>query len=658
MGGLIWDVIFSTMDLKFYLSLVRRWSWLLLLGMAISGAVGFWVSSSQEPIYQASTRVQVMSAPRSGGNDYSFWIEQQLAQTYAQTIKTRPMVDAVSERLGENISTSQIRAQTIANTQLLDVFVEDADSQRAALIANTLVDVFIERNYQLQSERFAESEKSLEAQIQQVDAQIEALQTQSVAASSAETQQTIQKTQEEIKRLQADLLALQNEIDVLKYPPRLPGSFSTPTPSAETRSQINEKELQIKQLQATYDLYQQIYTNLVVMGQSSNLNNSTAEQEQMQATLALYQQIRANLLGSYESIRLARLSSTSNIVAIEPAVAPSSPVRPKPLNSMGLGMAVGLVLAAGIVFLVEYLDDTIKNVDQVSSALGLPVLGYIAELEHNQDKAYVSENPRSPVSEAFRTLRTNLGFVSVDKPLKTLLIASVHPSDGKTTIATNLAITLVQGGKRVLLIDADLRRPRLHHHLDLSNGMGLSDLFHEQLAVQDAAQVWKNKNLGVITSGGIPPNPADLLASERMASILDSAGKFTDIVIIDAPPFLVADASILASRVDGVLLVIRPGKTPLDAAITSLEQMRRAGANVLGVVFNRIPRNQPYYYGGYRHYSGYYQGAKDYYGDAPHSVNDLAHSSNGNGNGKNRTKWLELMGKGTDAEPAQKNQDD
>jgi len=604
------------MEIKYYLVLIQRWIWLLILGFVLGGLIGFGYSSAQEPVYQASTRVQVMSAPRTGGNDYAYWTEQQLAQTYSQTIKTRPMLNAVAEKIGGTISAGQLRTQTVANTQLIDIFVEDADPQRAALIANTLVDVFIERNYQIQSERFADSEKSLEAQIEQVDAQIDALQSRSVAASNAETQQTIEKTKLEIERLQVELLALQNEIDVLKFPTRLPGTNLTPTPSAESRLQLNERELQLKQLQSTYDLYQQIYTNLIVMGQSSDLN-TTAEQDQMLSTLALYRQIRANLLSSYEGIRLARLNSTSNIVSIEPAVIPGGPVRPQPIRNMALGMVIGLLLAGGVVLLMEYLDDTVKTVEQVTEIFGLPVLGYIAELEHNHDKAYVAENPRSPVSEAFRTLRTNLGFASVDKPIKSLLVVSVHPSDGKTTIATNLAITLSQGGKKVLLIDADLRRPRVHHHLDLSNRTGLSNLFHEQLAIQDVTHVWKDRKLGVITSGSIPPNPADLLASERMASILMSAGNFSDIVVVDAPPFLVADASILSARVDGVLLVIRPGHTQLDAALSSIEQMKRAGANVLGVVFNRIPRSQPYYYGGYRYYSGYYQDEDGYYGRPP-----------------------------------------
>jgi capsular exopolysaccharide synthesis family protein len=638
------------MEIKQYLTIAQRWAWLLILGLVLGGGGAFIFSSFQEPVYQTSTRVQVMSAPSSSAGQYSLYSEQQLAQTYVQTIKSRPILDAVAERIGGSVFSAQVRTQNVASTQLIDIFVEDADPQRVAAIANTLVDVFIERNYEMQSKRFAESELSLESQISQVDTQIEALQTRSEAVSSAESQAAITKALVEIERLQTEILTLQTELDTLNAPAREPGAFSTPTPSPEIRSQINEKELSLKQLQSTYDLYQQIYTNLVVLGESRGLGEANAEQEQMQSTLALYRQIRANLLSSYEGIRLARLSSTSNIVAIEPALVPGRPIRPNPITNAGLGAAVGLMLAAAIVFLVEYLDDTIKSAEQTSAILGLPVIGYIAELEHGQDKAYVSENPRSPVSEAFRTLRTNLEFASVDKPIKTLLIVSAHPGEGKTTIATNLAVTMAQGGKRVLLIDADLRRPRVHHYLGLTNRVGLSNLFRDTISIDEVIRPWGDQGLGVITSGGVPPNPADLLASERMAAILEAAGKSMDVVIVDAPPFLVADASILASRVDGVLLVIRPGKTPVDAATTTLEQMKRAGANILGVVLNRIPRNRPNYYGGYRHYSGYYKGEYGYY-DESSPVSGGSASYKGNGNGKNKNSWLGgLRKKQTDSE--------
>jgi len=416
----------------------------------------------------------------------------------------------------------------------------------------------------------------------------------------------------------------------LRSPASESGFFSTPTPSPEIRAEINEKELELKQLETTYNLYQQIYTNLVVLGESRNTGNINLEQEQMQSTLALYHQIRANLLASYENVRLARLSSTSNIVAIEPAIVPVGPISPQPVQTGLLGAAVGLMLAAAIVFLIEYLDDTIKSADQASAILGLPVIGYIAELEHGSDKAYVSENPRSPVAEAFRTLRTNLEFAGVDKPIKSVLVVSSHPGEGKSTVAANLAITIAQGGKKTLLIDADLRRPRVHHYLDLPNRLGLSNLFRDSQEIADVAHEWKDSNLKVITSGGVPPNPADLLASDRMAAILAAAREDVDMVVVDAPPFLVADASILASRTDGVLFVVHPGRTPIDAALTTLQQMRRSGANVIGLVLNRIPRSRPNYYGGYRYYSGYYKGDYSYSDD----------SSRGNGKGKSKFSWF------------------
>lgn len=607
------------MEIKEYARIAWHWAWLLAVGLILGGLAAYFYANSQTRVYQTSIRVQIVSALRTNSSvDYSSYMEQQqLAQTYVQTLRSRPVTDAVAERIGGRVTPGQIRAQIVQNTQLIDIFVTDTDPQRPALIANTLVDVFIERNNLQQAERFNESERSLEAQIQQIDTQIDALEAAAVAVNSEQSQDAIKKALTEIDRLQGEIVAAQTSLDELRSPARLPDSLFTPTPSFELKTQINEKELKLKQLETTYNLYQQIYTNLVVLGEGRGLGATNLEQEQMQSTLALYRQIRANLLASYENVRLARLSSTSNIVAIEPALMPGGPISPQPLQSSLLGAAVGLMLAGGIVFLIEYLDDTIKSAGQASALLGLPVIGYIAELEHDRDKAYVSENPRSPVAEAFRTLRTNLEFAGVDKPIKSILVVSAHPGEGKSTVAINLAVTIAQGGKKTLLIDADLRRPRVHHYLGLSNRLGLSNLFRDSLTIADVAKDWKDSHLKIITSGGVPPNPADLLASDRMAAILAAAHEQVEMIVVDAPPFLVADASILASRVDGVLFVVYPGRTPSDAALTTLEQMRRAGANVLGIVLNRIPRNRPNYYGGYRYYSGYYKGEYGYYDSAP-----------------------------------------
>ena len=442
-----------------------------------------------------------------------------------------------------------------------------------------------------------------------MDTQIQSLQAQSSAASSAESEAAIAKASAEIARLQRDILALQTEIDVLNYKAAQQNTALTPA----ERTQLIEKQLQLNQLQTTYDLYQQIYSNLIVLGNASGYaDGASTANDKMQSTLALYEQIRANLLGSYEDVRLARLNSTSNIVQIEPAVARTTPIRPQTARNTAMGAAVGLLLAAMIIFLIEYLDDTLKTSEQITEKFGLPVIGYIAAMESNQDMPYVAENPRSPVSESFRTLRTNLEFAAVDTPLKTILVVSANPAEGKSTIAVNLSVTIAQGGKHVLLIDADLRRPRIHKYFSLPNRLGLSDYFRNSATLADIIQQWKDPNLAIITSGGLPPNPADLLASKKMVSVLEAGKNTADIVIVDAPPFLVADASILASHVDGVLLVVYPGKTPMDAIQTTLEQMDRAGAHIIGVVMNRIPRSRAYYYGGYRYNSPYYANQHQY----------------------------------------------
>jgi capsular exopolysaccharide synthesis family protein len=170
-----------------------------------------------------------------------------------------------------------------------------------------------------------------------------------------------------------------------------------------------------------------------------------------------------------------------------------------------------------------------------------------------------------------------------------------------------LAIILSQGGKKVLLLDADLRRPNVHKQFSIPNRVGLSDLIRGRMDVEDVIQVPENiKKLSIITSGSLPPNPAELLGSLKMGLILDSLKSIFDVIVIDTPPMLVSDAQILSSRVDGILFVVRPGKTHIDVAKSPLEELKRIDARVVGVVLNRIPRNRGYYYGGYRYYSPYY----------------------------------------------------
>ena len=360
------------------------------------------------------------------------------------------------------------------------------------------------------------------------------------------------------------------------------------------------------QLKSTLELYQGIYSNLFILGKPTE-NNDTDRLSYLQNTLDLYQQMNIQLLGDLEKVRLAHLQNTPNIVQIEAATVPVAPIRPLPVQNTLLGAAVGLMLASGIVFLIEYMDDTLRSPVDVDQILGIPVLGYIADMKQTKGnrQIYVTAYPRSPVAEAFRTLRTTIEL-SGEQLSKTILVTSSRTGEGKTTIASNLAAIYSQSGKRVILVDADLRRPAIHSAFDIPNRLGLTTLLKSSLRLE---KVWKyydagnQKKMRVVTCGHIPPNPAELLGSDEMLNIMSELRKHADIIIFDSPPIMVADVQILASLMDGVILVLRPGKSPKDEAIATLTQLNRGGASVMGAVFNRIPRNGSQGYGAYGYYS-------------------------------------------------------
>lgn len=602
------------MEIKQYIQIVRHWAWLLALGLALGAAAAFGFSLTQARIFSATTRVQIMSAPGATQSGNTYFTDTQLANTYVQTIKTKPILDEVRRQLGASLEPEDISARIIGETQLIDITVENGDPQMAADIANTLVEVFVVKNNELQSRRFNESEQSLQTQIASIDSQIEALQRQSTSLNSTETKASIAKVENELGKLQSEIGTLETEIYDIEHPEGT-SSWANPTVVPEQKPVLAEKRLRLDQLNASLELYKQVYTNLTVLGTDPSGTVDTTEKDRIESSIGLYEQIRANLLSSYEGVRLARLNSTSNVVQIEPALADPEPIRPLIPRNVGMGAAIGLLLAAGIIFAIEYLDDTLKTSEQITETLGLPVIGYVGDMEAIEEKLYVEALPRSPIAESFRSLRTNLEFSAVDRPIQTLLVVSANPNEGKSTISCNLAMTYAQAGKKVLLIDADMRKPTVHRFFGLNNRVGLSDIFRNKATIAEVKNVYKQSNLAVLTSGGIPHNPVDLLSSNKMQLTLEEAKRLADIVVVDSPPFLVSDASVLASRVDGVLMVINPGKTQVDSALFSLEQMKRAGANILGVVLNRHSRHQSYYYRYYRYNNHYYDGYySSYYG--------------------------------------------
>lgn len=221
------------------------------------------------------------------------------------------------------------------------------------------------------------------------------------------------------------------------------------------------------------------------------------------------------------------------------------------------------------------------------------------QARQNQLRHLITQlNPRSPISEHYRTIRTNLEFSSVDQELKTILITSSGPGEGKSMTTANLAVVYAQQGKKVLLIDADLRKPTVHYTFRMDNLRGLSNILVNNMKLEDATYSSSVDNLDVITSGPIPPNPSELLGSKRMRSFINEANQLYDMILFDTPPVLaVADAQILANLVDGVVLVVRSKQTEYEAAIKAKEALEPAQAKLLGTVLNdREKTNVNYYY--------------------------------------------------------------
>lgn len=339
---------------------------------------------------------------------------------------------------------------------------------------------------------------------------------------------------------------------------------------------------------------------IIKLSEIPDTEENKVEREWQNLVLLQANETYSNLLSSYESLRLEEAQSVSIMQLVETAKPGTSPVRPNVFTNTILGVAVGLMLAGGIVFLVEYLDETVRSPEEITKIFDLSTLGYIAKLpiprkgSANQG-VHVLQNPRSPISEAFRSLRTNIEFAGVVDPIKTILITSPGPKEGKSTVSANLAGVMIQGGKRVIVVDADMRRPKIHKLFGMQNRLGLSSVFRGQANLLEAAEK-RFDNLHVITSGSPPPNPAELLGAKLMDKILGSLSERADVVIIDSPPAVVTDPIVLSNKVDGVIIVISPGKTKKDALRAALTQLERAEARVIGVVVNQIGRKNSQYY--------------------------------------------------------------
>jgi capsular exopolysaccharide synthesis family protein len=288
-------------------------------------------------------------------------------------------------------------------------------------------------------------------------------------------------------------------------------------------------------------------------------------------------------------------------ILAEPKLA-DDPVSPQPVRNVGLAVVLGLIVGVGAAALRESLDTSVRDAEGLAAATGAPVLSAIP-FDPKADKSplIIEGSAQSTRAEAMRQLRTNLQFINVDQPLKTLVVTSAVPGEGKSSTSINLGIAFAEAGKRVILIDADLRRPKVAEYLGLEGAIGLTNLLAGQVQIADAVQPWGGSGMWVLPSGSVPPNPSELLASRNMTDLLAALAGGFDMVIIDTPPVLpVTDAAVMATVADGCVLVTRHGKTTTSQAAAAAASLSAVGGKLHGCVLNRAPKRDS---GTYTYYS-------------------------------------------------------
>ena len=524
-----------------YLDLVRRWAWLLILGSLLAAGVGYVVSRSLPPVYQATATLMVVQVQPDNPlvADYSEDTER-LVRAYTDLMKAKPVLETAARSIGLSMGfddlTQVVNVRRAREAPLLQITVDLSDPVLARDLADAVATTFIAQTSTAQQGRFLAARDKLSAQLAELGGELE------------------------------------QRVSLLNSYRTQVGAASQPDP--QQQAEIVRLDREVAELQQTYAIVQR----------------------------------------SYEDLRLSEARSLSGLLLVERAELPTSPARPRVLLNTLLAALAGLLLALASIVLKHYLNDTLAAPEQLET-VGLSPLAVVGEFSDNETSPLVLYQDHAPHqngrgrshngddagvrsasygyhsasrAEAYQVLRTSIQFTGLETPLRTVLVTSSGPGDGKTTTAANLAVALAQAGFQTLLVDADLRNPSLHRLFGLPNHDGLTTLLLRGGAARRHAQRTAVPQLSLLPSGPVPPNPSALLGSRKMSAYLEELrdDRELDYVIIDSPPTLVSDAIALASQVDGVVVVLHASKSSSRAALRTRWQLEKVGARILGAVLN------------------------------------------------------------------------
>lgn len=560
----------------------------------------------------------------------------------------------------------RIDVRQYRNTSLIEIRVLSEDKNEAAAIANKIAQVYRDTRIEKQEKASKSGIRTLLEQKAEQDKKVSLAQTNvalmrekyGISDISSDNPQSNTLEPETVRRMEAariDALAAWSQMNVMlvrlkamqraelrqamptAYPDTLLNDLLTRYDQTEQQLTTESRDLapghpQIERLRRLLDkINQQIEAKLdgMLVGIQTRvdaLKNELDTKEQELARAKATDIENAKKYGEYflakrnleferqmsqamamkitqESVDV-KLSKSSIVEVIDPAEPALRPFRPNIPVNIALGIIVGLIVGVGLAFFIEYLDTSVKTIDDVERSLQAPVLGVIP-----QNVGYlIEEGPESPHAEAYRVLRTNLLFSRKDDRWNTVTVVSGGAGEGKSTTVFNLATVFAQNGQRVLIVDSDLRRPSIHKFLKVSNSLGLTNYLLKQKGLEEVIQTTKLPTLDFLPSGKLPSSSMGILNSTRMKEFIDEVRRRYDYVFFDSPPIMgVSDASILASEVDMTLLVVQYRKYPQLMTNRAKQMVEKVGGHMMGVVLNNINISQDSYY---YYYSGYYY---DYY---------------------------------------------
>lgn len=585
-----------------YWKIIRRWWWLPVLGGLLFATAGYAVSARQRPEYAASARLLVNQVQAPGPSSYNDLLtSEKLATTYTQLLQSPSLLDDTIAQIGLPITADTLRKRTsvsvVRATQLIEVTVWDYDASRASATANALAQLFVKRAQDLQT-------ANTQVALQQVNRDIDTVQGQiadtsqrinqlraSIDATTTSTAQA-QRLQTQLNQYDQDLRDLRQKsadtsvrLNQLKTAPD-PTGIAGPE-IQRLQSELDQYDQDSKDLRARYtDLTNQLNALRATPVAGSLVQ---ADVQRTQDQLTQYQDKYRRLLDTQQSITIAQAQGNAAVVLTDQARVPTKPITPQPKRNGLLGGGIGLVLFAALALLLDFRDDRIHEPETVEQRFNVPLLGILGASRGT--RSLLLTDPALPNIEGFREslrgVRTTMD-AALPAGCAAVCVSSARPGEGKSVVAANLALLEAQAGKRVLLIDADVREPRIHKLLGIRNNQGLSAyLAQTQHGSQPKFQEGPG-GITVLTAGWVLTHLPDLLGSPRMINLITDLRRQFDIIILDTAPVLsVTDTLALQQAIDGTVLVADARHTRKRVLERTLAAFRQVSGRVVGVVLTR-----------------------------------------------------------------------